>query len=352
MDNETQSSKDPESREVYWTNPKKRLLTIALLLALAILSGTALVDRPLRGIDERASLYLNRTMLKAGVTFAVARGLNGIISVIQESRIGFDLFVSGDLALFELLDPVNDLIEKFSTVMLISTVSLGIQKLLMEIGRWLGISILLTASLLLFIIGTVLPDRFVDTRKKINSFSFRILIIAIVIRVCIPIIALVGSGINTIFLEKKYEVASGFIENAYEQGEKVSSILNYLDFGPEERPTSGGEGRNKRELEGDRVSFFRLFRMRDVREAPQTEKNGGYTTVPLSLKNIFGTLVERLKEISSHVIDLIVIFLIQTILIPLVTFWGLVWGVKLLFGRTFRPQQRVDEYVKKYAFFS
>jgi hypothetical protein len=286
------------------------------------------------------------------VTFAVARGLNGIISVIQESRIGFDFFVSGDLALFELLDPVNDLIEKFSTVMLISTVSLGVQKLLLEIGRWLGITILLTASLSLFLIGAVLPDRFLGIRKKINVLSFRILICAVVIRVCIPLIALVSSGLDTIFLDKKYQTASDFIQNAYEEGEKASSILDHLEFEPEERAAGWEEGRGTGEVNGEIGSFLRLFRLRDMGKEPQMGKNSGYMALPLGLKNIFGTLVERFREISSHVIDLIVIFLIQTILIPIVTLWGFIRGVKLFFWKSFYPQQRVDRFIKKYTILS
>jgi hypothetical protein len=171
----------------YWADPKKKLILIALFIALSILAATAVLDRPLEGMDERAANYLNRTMLKAGMTFAVARGLNGIVSVIQESRIGFDFIVSGDLALFELLDPVNDLIEKFSTIMLVSTVSLGIQKILMEIGRWVGIKILFTSSFLLLLAGAALPDRLGDTRQRVRAFAGRILIVGVVIRVVFPL---------------------------------------------------------------------------------------------------------------------------------------------------------------------
>jgi hypothetical protein len=46
--------------------------------------------------------------------------------------------------------------------------------------------------------------------------------------------------------------------------------------------------------------------------------------MPLSLKSLFSLLVNKLREITNKVIDLIVIFIIHTIIIPLVTLWGLV----------------------------
>jgi len=52
--------------------------------------------------------------------------------------------------------------------------------------------------------------------------------------------------------------------------------------------------------------------------------------MPLSQKSLFSRLVNKFREITNQVIDLIVIFIIQTITIPLVILWGLVGIAKYL----------------------
>ena len=73
-------------------------------------------------------------------------------SVIQDTEIAFSpAGVGVTLAVGEILDPINDLIERFSFVMLVSTASLGIQKILLEVGIWFGFRLLLTFSMLLIV---------------------------------------------------------------------------------------------------------------------------------------------------------------------------------------------------------
>ena len=338
-----QNADEEKKKRKYWADHRKNIVLIALFVALSVLAATAVLDRPLRGIDERASSYLNRTMLKAGMTFAVARGLNGIVSVIQESRIGFDFIVSGDLALFELLDPVNDLIEKFSTIMIVSTVSLGIQKILLEIGRWVGVRILFTFSFLLLLAGVVLPDRFGDARRRVTAFAGRMLVVAVVIRVVIPVVSLVSSGIDVLFLDEKYRSAKSFLENTYEEGKETSGVLDYMGLKLEVEDSVLQEEKTERRREEDAGILSRLFRL----QGRQEEMRGYDASIPVNIKSLFSKLVARLREITSHVIDLMVIFLIQTIVIPLLTLWGLIRVVKFLFNKTFTSSRPRDKFFLK-----
>lgn len=293
------------------------MITLAVIMALIILSATSILNRPFQGIDETATKYINRTMLKAGVTYAVARGLNATISLIQESRIGFDFFVSGEVALFEILDPVNDLVEKFSTVMLISTVSLGIQKVALEIGKLVGISILLTSSLILLLISFVLPDRMGHVKGIVKNVGLKVLIVAIIIRISIPVIALVSSGVNTVFLEKKYNDAQKELERAHEKGKEANIILDDYVMEREKQ----GLFKKKGQIEPS------LDRTVQGKEGNREEK------FSLNIKESFTRVVNALKNITNYIIDLVIIFIVQTIIIPLLTLWGLMRITQLIFGR-------------------
>ncbi len=312
------------TRRGLWKNPRKTLITLSVIFVLIILSASSILNRPLIGIDETATKYINKTMLKAGVTYAAARGLNATISLIQESRIGFDFFVSGEVALFEILDPINDLVEKFSTVMLISTVSLGIQKVALEIGKLIGISVLLTSSLILLFIALVLPDRLRRTKEIVKNVGLKILIVSIVIRIAIPVIALVSSGVNNLFLESKYNEAQKELEDAHEKGKEANIFLdNYV---------MEGEG-------------HRLFKMKSRKETGQDvtvqDKEGNREEkFSVNIKKSFTRVVNAIKNITTYIIDLIIIFIVQTIIIPLLTLWGLLRIAKLILGRQVVPSSR------------
>ena len=121
-----------------------RLAGIALLIVITLslaMSGF---------LDNISKKYTDEAMQRSLIAFGVARGLNGVISVVQGTEIavhpaGFGVnFTPG-----QVLDPINDLIEQFSWVLLLSTTSLGIQKLFLTIGSTLTTTLLFTTSLFL-----------------------------------------------------------------------------------------------------------------------------------------------------------------------------------------------------------
>ena len=79
-------------------------------------------------LDHYARNIVDSSLKEAVIVFGVAKGLNAAVSIAQGTQItaipGF-IFAIG-----EALDPLNDLIEQFSWVMLASITSLGLQKIL------------------------------------------------------------------------------------------------------------------------------------------------------------------------------------------------------------------------------
>ena len=111
------------------TSVRKWLLSVVLLLA-AALSMTSFVD-------QRAEIEYEKLFQRALITFALARTINGVISVVQGTEIALQpAGVGVTLTPGEILDPVNDLIERFSWIMMGATVSLGIQNVMLDISAW------------------------------------------------------------------------------------------------------------------------------------------------------------------------------------------------------------------------
>jgi hypothetical protein len=244
----------------------------------------------LNTIDKEANAYLDETMKKALVTFAVVRGINAIISVIQDSDVAVSPAGVGiTIAVGEILDPINDLIERFSWVMLASSTSLGIQKILMNIGIWLGFKVLLTLSMITVLIGIWFPKLM---SGRLRYLGYKLVLISIIIRFCIPVIAIATSGIDTLFLHHTYEKASKTLE---EVGEEITT-----DEKGGERATTDPNILQKIKRFFQNIEFA------------------------ANIDDKIQNLKETLSSYTGYIIDLIVVFVLQTIVVPLVLLWLLV----------------------------
>jgi hypothetical protein len=280
-----------------------RTLATMALLALALLAATGILDRlmarmPIANVDATATRYLETTMGRAIATFAVVRGLNGIISAAQGTELAVSpVGVGVTLTIGEVLDPLNDLAEQFSWIMLVSTTSLGIQRVLLEIGwRW-GLKVLLPAALLCFLAGRfwVLPPG----GAFWNGIGRRILLFALLVRFAIPCISLASDGIYAIFLADRFAQATLKLDTAKEDIRIAGQV-------PTEAPPSGDEsaagGRWRQTLE-------------DARNL-------------LGIQARIETIRSHMARLTDHIIDLIVVFTLQAVIIPLAIFWILLHLVR------------------------
>ncbi len=118
-----------------WHHPLTAATLLAILLAAWVLR-----------IDDAALHEVDAGWKRALATFAVARALNAVISVAQGTELAVQPAGLGvTLAPGQALDPINDLIEQFSTLMLLASVAFGAQRVLIGIGAWWPMSLALTA---------------------------------------------------------------------------------------------------------------------------------------------------------------------------------------------------------------
>lgn len=102
-----------------------RGILVPLILVLSMLVLSTVEGFRLLGEEQ-----LDQASNRAIAAFAVARTINGVISVIQEMQVGVSLGINTTLQPGQILDPLNDLIERFSTAALIAATLLWALKLM------------------------------------------------------------------------------------------------------------------------------------------------------------------------------------------------------------------------------
>jgi hypothetical protein len=254
--------------------------TLLLLAAAAVMLGAWLAP-----FDAPATQRVDAGLKRALVSFASARALNAVISAVQGTEIsaqpmGFGVvFTPG-----QVLDPVNDLVEQFSDAMLAASVAFGIQKMLISIGAFWPASLLLTVVTLAW-----LWSRF---RSRPLPWLSRLLLILLMVRFAIPAVTLGSDLLFEKFLAADYATNQQAIDIASGQIEKSQPPVATTEAGL-------------------------LDRMKGWLE----EKN-------LDASARLDALKQAAEKITERIINLIVIFLLETLIIPLLLLWVLYGATK------------------------
>ena len=262
--------------------------TIAAVLLLAIvLSVTPLVD-------QKAGATYESLFQRALITFALARTLNGVISAVQGTELALaPAGVGVTLTPGEILDPVNDLVERFSWIMLGATISLGIQQVLLDVSAWWIIkglvAVLAVWLMLMHFGGTGGPD----SRKRI---LFRVLLIALFLRFAIPLTLIANDVLYDLFLESRFAESTQVIASAGKDLEAIGQ-------------------RESEPLAEDADGFFGTGILQSMGKAWQD------TTASLDLKEKVSHIQERATDMIEHLIQLSVVFILQTGILPIVYLW-------------------------------
>ncbi|MGD8570200.1 MAG: hypothetical protein PVJ39_19090 [Gammaproteobacteria bacterium] len=273
---------------------KKLTLSIVVFaLALLAIFGT---------IDHTGQDYTNESFKRALITFGIARGLNGVISVAQGTEIAVQpAGVGMNFTPGQILDPINDLVEQFSWVMLASSASLGIQKVLLAISSTQVMTVALLVVFGLYLVFVWRPDWFAAGAK---SFIVSTAIIILFVRFSVPLVAIGSESMYSYFLHDQYVESSKQLEKTQQRIGELSSDDNALYDATDKE---GLLDMAKRLLDS------------------------------ASIKKTINNRIDRYKELAAdateNAINLIVVFIIETIVFPLL-FLGLLYrGSKALWSR-------------------
>ncbi len=273
-----------QPRNLQFQNYRQIIVGIALLI-MTLCSWFSVLDAP-------SSKVVDESLQRAFVTFATARAMNAAISVGQGTEVAIQpMGVGVTLAPGQLLNPINDLVENFSSLMMAACIALGAQKILINIGGHWVVSFLLTIAALSW-------AWFYYKKQNTIGWLSRILVILLMVRFAIPLVT-----IGTDVLTQKYLMAE------YNQNQKVidsapKKVNEYKEL-TTKVPQTG--------LAGVRDSLNNY--LSKAKEAVDVESH--YKRLQLAA-----------EQWAKHIINLIVIFLLQTLIIPVLLIWILYAIVK------------------------
>ncbi|MDC3275713.1 hypothetical protein OAU74_01425 [bacterium] len=158
-----------------------------LIMALLIVSWWGAVDN--------LAAYVNGESIKdAAIIYGVARSINGVISLIQSAEIGA---IVGSVRPGELLDPMNDLIERFSSVMAWSLSSLVLQKVLLSVFSSYSFKVIFTVCCALMFILKWLP-----LSAHFVARAWSLFLIVASLRFSIAIVCALTAAVDQGFIQK------------------------------------------------------------------------------------------------------------------------------------------------------
>lgn len=243
-------------------------------------------------LDSAANQQVDAGLKRALFSFASARALNAIISAVQGTEVAVEpagigvIFTPG-----QVLDPVNDLVEQFSELMLIASVSFGIQKVLISIGGYWMVSLLLSLAAA----GWAF---FYLRMQSVASWLTRILVVLLMIRFAVPVVAIGSEKLFQKFMATDYSASQQVIN---------ATSVHIGELNPPAAAVSEGQG--------------------------VLERMKGWWSQNGDVKLRFEYLKQAAEQATENIIKLIVIFLLQTMVMPLLLLW-ILYGVT---RRAFQP---------------
>jgi hypothetical protein len=285
----------------------KQVLTIVIAVLLTIAAWSPRLDDPAM---QRVDAGLERAL----ATFAGARALNAAISLAQGTEFTAGIGAQVTLSIGQVLDPVNDMVEVFSNVMLLASVAFGIQKVLLVIGQYVYVKWALTGVLAVWTATRLLSKarpRWLDVA----------LVLMLMVRFAVPVVSLGSDAIYEHFLQQQYSEGQRTLDTTTAA---VDNTVSSISAQGAMSSTALAQGQPPY----------------PVAPSPNAASNGGISE---SVSAIFGKAaqttsafvqsldprpaIERLKEkageATRQLINLIVVFLLQTVLVPLALVWAL-----------------------------
>ncbi len=192
----------------------KSMLIALLIFSLIMIAWLGLADK-------KSAEYTDAAMFTTGAAYASARTINALISTFQTAQVSVGF---ASISVGELLDPINDLIERFSAVMMWCLGSLALQKLMIAALATKTFQVVFTLVGAAVLLGLIFKNTTLDFAKK----AF---VMLVAMRFGLFVVLLLNSVISSVFLnarieEDKQQVRSFQSELAIFESEIPDGIKN------------------------------------------------------------------------------------------------------------------------------
>ncbi|MEM1110646.1 MAG: hypothetical protein AAGI11_01945 [Pseudomonadota bacterium] len=244
-------------------------------------------------LDSQSMDYLDGALVGSGAIYATARSINALVSVLQGTELDAVVLT---FTVGELLDPVNDLIERFSGVMLIAMGSLAIQKILLEVVSHAFFNLLLS------LLGTATLIAHFAANAAMFSRLWRIFAVTVIVRFLLVFMVLASGWADAVFL-KQSEAANHASVRAFEgelnQISSKAGLRLQLAADTDETNAALAVNERARDIERGELNRLRAERGSAVRELNTLDQRNWWqrltqdTTVEIEGKRAQITALER-----------------------------------------------------------
>lgn len=267
-----------------------KIFLSVLIVLLSLLSLWTQVDSQAMDIQDEA-------FKRAMITFGVAKSLNAIISLIQGTELSLTPAGLGlTLSVGEILDPLNDMVERFSWIMLFASVSLGVQKLLLIVSS----KILLQAILIFSAISTLFVLWYKQLHTtKVFSYTLKTFVVLLVLRFGAVVFIYLSQFTYNSILATQYNDSMEIVQTTQAQ---LEAYQNQSEV-------------NIKEEE----SFFSSLK-----------KSYDRSIESLNVSKQIENLEKSSDKAFNNIVTLITIFVVQSILFPLLYIWLMIIFIKIV----------------------
>ena len=271
--------------------------TRRIIFTLLFLSGGLLNTSGI--LDQIGKNYIDAAFKRSVVSFAMARGLNAVLSVAQGTELSIEPMGLGvTLTPGQILDPVNDLIERFSWIMLASSTSIGMQEIFLEISAWTVFSRLINAVFALTVAALWWPK----CAKVITNNLIKAAILLMFLRFSVPTVFILNEMVYQEFLAANYQQSTQSIQRA-------NSELNELTT---EIKANANKPTVEEESQPVWESLEEIFNIKAKVAAEITR-----------VKEKMQIFEKIAADTTTYILNLIVIFILQSIIFPILFLYGL-----------------------------
>ena len=249
-----------------------------LLLSFLVLVLAVAWYKPLESI---ATPQIDAGLNRALISFATARTLNGVLSTLQGTALSFTPFgVGTTLTPGQIIRPINEVVAQFAELMLAASIAFGVMKVLISIGSFWVVSLLMSA----FALGW---GWYRWRGQQAPIWIERILFVLLFVRFAMPLVTVGSDAMFQRFMQDDYTNSQKAIEG------------------------------NRRELETLAIS---IDESKTGKSFSDQAKDWWQKVNPVEWLKRLNQVADQAIE---HFIRLIVVFLMQTLVIPLLLFWAL-----------------------------
>ena len=267
------------------------------------------------GLDELAQEQVAETTSESIGIYVVSRAINAVVSVLQTSQVNVPLLASAQIS--QMLDPVNDAIERLSSIVVWAVGSLVLQRILLEVAaspvfKWILCSIgsVTIVTLLLAESGRIrmwccqvfgVSDCGLE---RCRDWLVRMFVVAAIFRFIIPAFIVISFLVSQMFLATEIEKNREQLSVLRTQVSNVAGSASPDSGSLQKKRTD--EERRAQGLEESKASARQEMERLDTRIAQLTDEAGWRRVLPEILGGVspgdeLRTATERRREFDREI---------------------------------------------------